>query len=159
MKTLRLLVLLALAALALGVGLAQDKPNTLRLGHILNDSSLYHVSAVRFADALAKNSGGRLKVEIFPNGTLGFERDLIEGMRLGTIDAGVITSAPLSGFEPRMMVLDLPFIFKTRESSSSAISRRRTSRASPTSTPAGAWSSPPRSRWRNQRTMRGRASA
>jgi TRAP-type transport system periplasmic protein len=116
MKTLRLLVLLALAALVPGVGLAQDKPITLRLGHILNETSLYHVSAVRFADALAKNSGGRLKVEIFPNGTLGFERDLIEGMRLGTIDAGVITSAPISGFEPRMMVLDLPFIFKTRES-------------------------------------------
>ena len=116
MKFLRLLVMLALTALVPGVGLAQDKPVTLRLGHILNEASLYHVSAVRFADALAKNSGGRLKVEIFPNGTLGFERDLIEGMRLGTIDVGVITSAPLSGFEPRMMVLDLPFIFKTRES-------------------------------------------
>jgi TRAP-type C4-dicarboxylate transport system substrate-binding protein len=80
MKTLRLLVLLALAASVPGVGLAQDKPITLRLGHILNETSLYHVSAVRFADALARNSGGRLKVEIFPNGQLGFERDLIEGM-------------------------------------------------------------------------------
>ena len=37
-------------------------------------------------------------------------------MRLGTIDAGVITNAPIPRFEPRMMVLDLPFIFKTRES-------------------------------------------
>lgn len=116
MKTLRLILLLALAALVPGVGLAQgDKPITLRLGHILNETSLYHVSATRFAEALAKNSGGRLKVEIYPNGQLGFERDLIEGMRLGTIDAGVITNAPISGFEPRMMVLDLPFIFKSRE--------------------------------------------
>lgn len=47
---------------------------------------------------------------------LGFERDLIEGMHVGTVDAGVITGAPLAGFEPRMMVLDLPFIFKSRES-------------------------------------------
>lgn len=94
---------------------AQGQPITLKLGHILNDQSLYHASAKLFADALAKNSGGRLRIEIFPNGTLGFERDLIEGMRLGTVDAGVITSAPISGFEPRMMVLDLPFIFKTRE--------------------------------------------
>jgi tripartite ATP-independent transporter DctP family solute receptor len=102
-------------ALAPGAALAQGQPITLRLGHILNETSLYHVSAVKFTEALAKNSDGRLKIQIFPNGTLGFERDLIEGMRVGTIDAGVITSAPISGFEPRMMVLDLPFIFKTRE--------------------------------------------
>jgi tripartite ATP-independent transporter DctP family solute receptor len=115
MKTLKVLLLLATAAIVPVVGLAQDKPITLRLGHILNETSLYQVSAQRFADALAKNSGGRLKVDIFPNGQLGFERDLIEGMRLGTIDAAVVTNAPISGFEPRMMVLDLPFIFKSRE--------------------------------------------
>jgi tripartite ATP-independent transporter DctP family solute receptor len=112
---LKLLALVAVAALVPGALLAQDKPITLRLGHILNETSLYQVSAQRFADALAKNSGGRIKIDIFPNGQLGFERDLIEGMRLGTVDAGVITNAPISGFEPRMMVLDLPFIFKTRE--------------------------------------------
>jgi len=116
MKTLRLLALFALAGLMPAAGLAQDKPITLRLGHILNETSLYHVSAKLFADALAKNSGGRLKVDIYPNGQLGFERDLIEGMRVGTVDAGVITNAPISGFEPRMMVLDLPFIFRSRES-------------------------------------------
>lgn len=112
----RLLWLLGLvAALTTGGAFAQGEPITLRMGHILNETSLYHKSAMMFADALAKNSGGRLKVQIFPNGTLGFERDLIEGMRLGTVDAGVITSAPIAGFEPRFMVLDLPFIFKSRE--------------------------------------------
>ncbi|MFM9991666.1 MAG: DctP family TRAP transporter solute-binding subunit [Burkholderiaceae bacterium] len=104
-----------LSLLFMGVTQAQTQPLTLRMGHILNDTSLYHISLTKFGEALAKNSGGRLKVEIFPNGTLGFERDLIEGMRLGTIDGGVITSAPIAGFEPRMMVLDLPFIFKSRE--------------------------------------------
>ena len=113
--------LLAIASLvpvfALGAAavFAQGQPVTLRLGHILNETSLYHVSATKFVEALTRNSGGRIKVEIFPNGTIGFERDLIEGMRLGTIDAGVITNAPLAGFEPRMMLLDLPFLFKSRE--------------------------------------------
>ena len=121
MKTRLPALLLALAGLvpatmlAPGAALAQDKPVTLRLGHILPEASLYHVSAVKFVEALTKNSGGRIKVDIFPNAQLGFERDLIEGMRLGTVDAGVITAAPLAGFEPRMMVLDLPFIFKSRE--------------------------------------------
>ena len=119
MKMPKLLALLAVVTAAtvwaVSAGLAQDKPITLRLGHILNETSLYHVSAQRFAEILGKNSGGRIKVDIFPNGQLGFERDLIEGMRLGTIDAGVVTNAPIAGFEPRMMVLDLPFIFKSRE--------------------------------------------
>jgi tripartite ATP-independent transporter DctP family solute receptor len=116
MKIRILLTLLATAVLAPGSALAQAQPITLRLGHILNETSLYNVSAIKFNEALEKNSGGRLKLQIFLNGTLGFERDLIEGMRLGTIDAAVVTSAPIAGFEPRMMVLDLPFIFKTRES-------------------------------------------
>lgn len=107
--------LLLLAVAALLPSLAQAQMVTLRLGHILNEASLYHASAVKFSEAVTKNTGGRVKVEIFPNGTIGFERDLIEGMRLGTIDAGVITNAPIAGFEPRMMVLDLPFIFKSRE--------------------------------------------
>ena len=102
--------------LASGMALAQGQPITLRLGHIVGVDSLYQVSAVKFAEAVARNTGGRIKVDIYPNAQLGFERDLIEGMRLGTIDAGVITNAPISGFEPRMMVLDLPFIFKSRES-------------------------------------------
>jgi tripartite ATP-independent transporter DctP family solute receptor len=106
---------LVLAALLPGSATAQEKPIVLRLGHIVTVDSLYQASAVKFADAVAKNSGGRIKVDIYPNAQLGFERDLIEGMRLGTIDAGVITNAPISGFEPRMMVLDMPFIFKSRE--------------------------------------------
>jgi tripartite ATP-independent transporter DctP family solute receptor len=115
MTRFRALVVIALLGLAVTVAGAQDKPLTLKLGHILNETSLYHASATLFADALARNSGGRLKVDIYPNGQLGFERDLIEGMRVGSVDAGVITNAPISGFEPRMQVLDLPFIFRSRE--------------------------------------------
>ena len=121
MKTRTFPILSAVALLTVGMtlapaaALAQGSPITLRLGHIVAAPSLYQTSAEKFAEAVAKNSGGRIKIDIYPNAQLGFERDLIEGMRLGTIDAGVITNAPISGFEPRMMVLDLPFIFKSRE--------------------------------------------
>jgi len=107
---------LLLTTSAPSVAQTPDKPVTLRLGHILPEGALYDVAAVKYAEVLSKNSGGRIKVDIYRSGQLGFERDLIEGMRLGTIDAGVITAAPLAGFEPRFMVLDLPFIFKSRES-------------------------------------------
>lgn len=118
---IRLIRSLAAAALLL-VGnqardaVAQGAPVTLRLGHILPEGALYDVAAQKFAEVLAKNSNGRIKINIHRDGQLGFERDLIEGMRLGTVDAGVITAAPIAGFEPRFMVLDLPFIFKSRES-------------------------------------------
>lgn len=116
MKVRSLIAALAVAGLMPGITFAQDKPITLRLGHILPTGALYDVAAVKFAETLTKHSNGRIKIDIHGNGQIGFERDLIEGMRLGTIDAGVITAAPIAGFEPRMMVLDLPFIFKTRES-------------------------------------------
>lgn len=121
MKTQLFVKLLTAAGIIAGISLAPavaqtpEKPLVLRLGHIVAAPSLYQTSAEKFAEAVAKNSGGRIKIDIYPNAQLGFERDLIEGMRVGTIDAGVITNAPISGFEPRMMVLDLPFIFKSRE--------------------------------------------
>ncbi|MFA5527607.1 MAG: DctP family TRAP transporter solute-binding subunit, partial [Peptostreptococcales bacterium] len=43
------------------------------------------------------------------------ERDLIEGMQLGTVDLVVSSSGPLSGFEKSFMLFDFPFLFRDKD--------------------------------------------
>jgi len=72
----------------------------------------YAISARIFKELVEKKTQGKVDVKLYPNSQLGGERDAIEGISLGTIDMGVITNAPISGFVPQFQILDLPFIFK-----------------------------------------------
>ena len=48
---------------------------------------------------------------MFPNQQLGNERDMIEGMQLGTIDLAIINTPLLAGFNSRFLIFDMPFLF------------------------------------------------
>lgn len=90
---------------------------TLRLGWTTsdNESDPYAITAHQFKELVEAKSNGQITVSLHPNNELGDEREMIEGMSLGTIDMGVITNAPISGFVPQFQVLDLPFIFSSEE--------------------------------------------
>jgi len=75
----------------------------------------YAIAARTFKTLVEKKTQGRVEVKLYPNSQLGGERDAIEGISLGTIDMGVITNAPISGFVPQFQILDLPFIFDNIE--------------------------------------------
>ncbi|HHU18504.1 MAG TPA: DctP family TRAP transporter solute-binding subunit [Clostridiales bacterium] len=79
-----------------------------------NEADPYAIAAREFKKAAEEKSEGRITVELYPNEQLGKERDVLEGMSMGTIDMSVMTNAPISGFVPQFQVLDLPFIFQDR---------------------------------------------
>ncbi len=70
---------------------------------------------VKFGELLKEKSGGRIILDSFHSSQLGNERDLVEGLQLNTVQAAVITSAPLSGFTDAYLIFDLPFIFENVE--------------------------------------------
>jgi TRAP-type transport system periplasmic protein len=71
-----------------------------------------HFTAVAFAEAAASVSD-RLEVKIFPQGTLGSEREVYEGMQLGSGAAVTVSgTAILNNFDQRIGVLDLPYLWK-----------------------------------------------
>jgi tripartite ATP-independent transporter DctP family solute receptor len=92
-----------------GTALAQT---TLRLGHNISATSPYQVGAEAFAKAVAERTQGRVRVQIFPSGALGNERDMNEGIQLGTVDLGITSTAALGSFVPALQVLDVPFLFR-----------------------------------------------
>lgn len=85
---------------------------TLKLATAVSTSDPYQYGAERFKDIVEKATNKRIQVQIFPAAQLGSEREIIEGVGLGTIELGLVASAPLAGFAKPFLLFDLPFLFK-----------------------------------------------
>jgi tripartite ATP-independent transporter DctP family solute receptor len=96
------------------LGISQEKQVALKLGHAVAPEHPYHLGAVRYSDLVAQRTKGKVKIDVYPSTQLGNERDMVEGLQLGTIDLVVTSTGPLGGFVPRMFVVDLPFLFRDR---------------------------------------------
>ncbi|MBX3634178.1 MAG: TRAP transporter substrate-binding protein [Rubrivivax sp.] len=110
-----LATLAAAAALALPLGAAAQSPAVIKLGWTTSDGAQdpYAVGARAFKSAVERDSRGRIEVQLFPNRALGDERQMLEGMRFGTVDAGIITNAVIAQLEPAFSINDLPFLYAT----------------------------------------------
>jgi tripartite ATP-independent transporter DctP family solute receptor len=89
----------------------------IKLGHSTGTQDPFHIGAAKFAELAPKYTNNSVRVTVFPNNQLGNgERELVEGVRLGTIEMVVSSSPPVAGgVEPKFMLFDLPFLFRDRE--------------------------------------------
>lgn len=83
-----------------------------KLGHVAQVDNPYHVGSVKFAEAVAQKSNGRIEVKVFPLSQLGNERDMTENVQIGTIQLAVLANAPLGRIVPEAQLFDLPFIIR-----------------------------------------------
>jgi tripartite ATP-independent transporter DctP family solute receptor len=102
----------ALALTMTAAPAAAQSTKTLKLGYILPADSQLGAGGKTFAEEVAKLTGGRYKVEQYPNSQLGGEVEMLKGVQLGTIDLAFITGAPLPNFVPEVGVFNIPFLFR-----------------------------------------------
>jgi tripartite ATP-independent transporter DctP family solute receptor len=69
----------------------------------------------QMAKLLDEKTKGRIKMEVYPGGQLGDEKETIEMTQLGTIAINRISASPLIGFNPQMGVFSMPYIFRDSE--------------------------------------------
>jgi tripartite ATP-independent transporter DctP family solute receptor len=110
------LVSLCLVIIFLSFGAASHAvPLTIKFGHSGTKVHQYHIGAVKLAEAVERNSGGSMKIEVFPDAQLGGERDLAEGTKLGTVDMAVSAAGSvLPLWVPEVQLIEMPFIFRDR---------------------------------------------
>jgi TRAP-type transport system periplasmic protein len=93
--------------LSLGSALAQDKTYTMKISlATINDQ--IHAFAKNFAAALEKNSGGRIKPEIYPASQLGPIPRQAEGVQFGAIQCQLVPPEFLVGIDERFEVMAAP---------------------------------------------------
>jgi TRAP-type transport system periplasmic protein len=85
----------------------------------LNDTQ--HEWLKRFAAAVAKDSGGRIKGEVFPASQLGSIPRQIEGTQFGSIQAWIGPPEFLTGVDARYETLSAPGLFSSVEQDSRVI--------------------------------------
>jgi tripartite ATP-independent transporter DctP family solute receptor len=96
---------------------AQGKVYELKLAHADSTDptvSRKHAQALVFANLVNTRSGGQINVKVYGGGALGAEREYVEGIKAGTVEAG-IASGVVSNFFPSAMVTDIPFLFPSGE--------------------------------------------
>lgn len=67
-----------------------------------------------FCKEVTKRSNGALTITHFPAGQIGAQRDLVEGLKLGTVDIVGASSAIVSNYVPELAVFDLPYVFSDK---------------------------------------------
>jgi tripartite ATP-independent transporter DctP family solute receptor len=103
----------AAALLAISLCLpAAAQEQVLRIGFLFAKESQLGAGAKRMADDVAKQTGGRYRIEFYPNGTAGGEVEMIRDVQLGHLDMGFITSAAFGSIIPEMGVFDMSFLFR-----------------------------------------------
>jgi tripartite ATP-independent transporter DctP family solute receptor len=70
------------------------------------------LAANLFAENVGKESGGRLKVEVFPANQLGDVKDVIEYLMTGSVHMYIGGTSETSLFQPEWGVMDCPYLFR-----------------------------------------------
>ncbi len=84
----------------------------LKYGHANVPIYFYHTAGEEFSKCLAEKTNGELNVKIYPQGQLGGERDITEGLQLGSVDFQATSIGVTGTFIPSLRILNLPFLFK-----------------------------------------------
>ncbi len=88
---------------------------SLRLGLVVGNWSPHYTGAEAFAEALERETGGKITLQIFPDGQLGGEREMFEAVQSGSLDIGLVSSVVYGSFEPKLTVIDIPYLVSTFE--------------------------------------------
>jgi len=79
--------------------------------HATGDTAL-DVYAVKFKELVAAKTGGAVEIQVFPNGQLGQEREIVQQVQQGLCDLMASGTAIWGTVAPKLQILDLPFLFR-----------------------------------------------
>ena len=75
----------------------------------------------KFAETVAAKSGGRFKVNIFLNGTLGSDQAVVTAVQGGTIEMAVMNTGILASVAKELAIFDFPFLFANEKESDALV--------------------------------------
>lgn len=95
---------------------------TIKVGTIVSETHADMIAMKKvFVPYVEGQSEGRIKVELYPNGQLGGDREMSESVQMGSLQMAMPATSVLAGFDKRFQVLDLPYLFSSREAAFEAL--------------------------------------
>ena len=115
-RRLRLLLAALVAAAAGAAGwptppAEAQAPIVVRMATLVPDGSSWHLILKETAEKWKQASGGRVTVRLFPGGVAGDDPDVVRKMRLGTLNAGVLTSVGVAEIDKSVYAMGIPLMY------------------------------------------------
>lgn len=126
-KQKKWVILLCMTMLALGlIGCAKKSEDKVQryawpLGTSSPEDTVTQLYAEKFAKEVKRLSHGKMKIEVYPNSTIGGDRELLESCKDGDIPFVVQNTAPQVTFLPETAVFDLPSAFSDIKEARAAV--------------------------------------
>ena len=111
MKAMKL-VAGVVVGLGLGMVVSAQAQTVFKIGWTNTIDSHYGVGVTTFGEEIAKRTNGRYKLQYFPSGALGGEREMLEAVQLGTQDMIITSTGPVGNFVPETRIVDIPYLFR-----------------------------------------------
>ncbi|QEW07538.1 TRAP transporter substrate-binding protein [Nitrincola iocasae] len=105
---------LSLSVLGLALTATQVQADKIVFAIGGSPQSLQGQTAQEFTRRLQERLGDGVEVEYYDSGQLGDERQLVQRLRMGTVDLAAISSI-MSSIAPEFALFDLPFLVKNRD--------------------------------------------
>jgi TRAP-type transport system periplasmic protein len=90
-------------------------PVIVRMATLVPDGSSWYLILKEAADRWKQVSGGRVSVRLFPGGVAGDDPDVVRKMRLGTLNAGLLTSVGVAEIEKSVYAMGVPLMYDSYE--------------------------------------------
>ena len=105
-----------------GFAAAQDiKERTIKFGLNSPEGHPAVAGMKKFAESVSAKSGGKIKVQLFLNGTLGSDQATLSSVKGGTVEMAVMNSGILASEAKPLEVFDFPFLFANEKESDAIV--------------------------------------
>lgn len=94
---------------------------TLSFAHLGPEHGPYHQTLLEMGEELVERTEGRVVIDIYPDGQLGGESELIEQIESASIDGAALTAGSLSSVVPVIGGMELPYLFDDQDHAREAV--------------------------------------
>ncbi|WP_426401962.1 DctP family TRAP transporter solute-binding subunit [Mammaliicoccus lentus] len=93
-----------------------SEEKTIRLAHTGSDTHQYNIASQKFKKLVEEKSDGKMKVNVYGDGSLGNEDELVDQTMTGTIQMTTVAAdSSLSNTMPEMNLFGIPYLFDSKK--------------------------------------------
>lgn len=108
----RLSGFMVIAALLVGSAPMATAQVKFRFAHTINPADAQNLAVEQFVKRVAERTNNAVQIQVFPAGQLGNDMQVLDGVKLGTIDIGMTGNPFFTTIVPELNLFDLPYLFR-----------------------------------------------
>jgi TRAP-type C4-dicarboxylate transport system substrate-binding protein len=108
-------LLLPSLAFLVAVALPARAQVVVKMATLVPDGSKYHLVLKEMLEKWKTATQGRVTARLYPGSVAGDDQDVVRKMRLGSLNAGLLTSSGVQAIDPSVMALQVPMLYSSYE--------------------------------------------